>query len=104
MITKEQIENYKQAGLESLRKQLKLTPEKLVSTTFDMNGTHVCFMIQNKNKSSQWALMAKAGHEVVQVIITKEQGKSIWKYFGVIVDGELTVYSSYSKNVKNVKA
>lgn len=98
MITKEQIENYKQAGLESLRKQLKLTPEKLVSTTFDVNGTHVCFMIQNKQKSSQWALMAKAGHEVVQVIITKEQGKSIWKYFGVIVDGELTVYKSFSSN------
>ena len=100
MITKEQIENYKQAGLESLRKQLKLTPEKLVSVTFDVQGTHVCFMIQNKAKSSKWAQLARDGHEVVQVIITKEGGKSIWKYYGVMVDGKLTVYSSFTNKSK----
>ena len=100
MITQKQIEYYKDSALKSLRKQLELTPEKLVSVTFDIQGTHVCFMIQNKAKSSKWTQLAKDGHEVVQVIITKEQGKSIWKYFGVVVDGKLTVYSLFINKLK----
>ena len=50
------------------------------------------FMRQNPYKTSKWARLYRQGHDVIQIICKRENGKNTFHYVGVIVDKELTYY------------
>jgi len=52
----------------------------------NVNGILYKLIEQNPNKSSKWGMLARTGHEVVQVITQNN------KYMGVFVDG---IYNKY---------
>jgi len=58
--------------------------------TGEISQASIVFMKQNPDKNSEWAELARNGHEVVQIMIWGANNFS--GYVGVIVDGTLKYY------------
>ena len=61
-------------------------------------GTVIKLITQNPNRSSEWAALARAGHEVIQVIVENNpDNMGGGDYYGVYALGKFTRYQDLNE-------
>ncbi len=90
---KDYVEDYLQKALEMLNTPEKKAEFKGKITLKSKDGKYILwFMRQNPYKTSKWARLSRQGHEIIQIICKREDGKDTFYYVGIVVDKELIYY------------
>src|SRR6266478_8161102 len=91
------VEGAAEVELDGKRFAVRETPRKrLREVDFEFEGQPLRGLEQNPKTESHWAQLARAGHQVMQVL-------SAGRYLGVVVDGKVTLYGGKKKRSNEVK-
>ncbi len=88
------LENSREVHLNGQKFKVRETPKKrLKEIDFAFEGQTLRGLEQNANTESQWAQLARQGHQVMQFLISG-------RYIGNVVDGKVTLYGKQKGDKK----